>query len=209
MDFVQLAEKLTNMLQPRLTTCSECTDISVQLSKIDCKLVKLGSLLYGNVTFLLNNSISAVEIFDLLMYKRILTFRQVNPDYASICTEQDEEEEQQVTTSTTIYPTPDNMSSCCEKIIKYGISSDVSFEDIIPAKYVIATITIDNLSNVSFQLIIELSNGTEIFNDYTLASGLLTLTLNIPVIGVTGINISSPDWSDAEINLSITVQEPF
>ena len=69
------------MLQPRLTTCSECTDIPILLDKIDCKLAKLGSLLYGNVTLMLNNTISAVAIINLLNYKRILTFKQVNPDY--------------------------------------------------------------------------------------------------------------------------------
>jgi hypothetical protein len=69
------------MLQPRLTTCSECTDISILLSNIDCKLAKLGALMYGNVAFMLNNTISAVTIIDLLNYKRILTFKQVNLDY--------------------------------------------------------------------------------------------------------------------------------
>ena len=69
------------MLQPRLTTCSECTDIPNLLDKIDCKLAKLGSLLYGNITLMLNNNISAITIIDLLNYKRILTIKQVNPDY--------------------------------------------------------------------------------------------------------------------------------
>ena len=69
------------MSQPRLTTCSECTDISTLLCKIDCKLAELGKTLYGNVVFMLNNSISAVDFIDLLNYKRILTFKQVNTDY--------------------------------------------------------------------------------------------------------------------------------
>jgi len=69
------------MLQPRLTTCSECTDISILLCKIDCKLINLGSALYGNVVFMLNNSISATTIIDLLNYRRILTFKHVNSDY--------------------------------------------------------------------------------------------------------------------------------
>lgn len=69
------------MLQPRLTTCSECTDLCILLNKIDCKLSKLGSSLYGNVVFMLNNSIPACTIIDLLNYKRILTFKQINPDY--------------------------------------------------------------------------------------------------------------------------------
>lgn len=69
------------MLQQRLTTCSECTDIQVLIDKIDCKLAKLGASLYGNVVFMMNNSISASVMIDLLNYKRILTFKQVNSDY--------------------------------------------------------------------------------------------------------------------------------
>jgi hypothetical protein len=81
MDFVQRAENLINMLYPRLTTCSECSNILTLLDKIDCKLAKLGSALYGNITLMLNNNVSAITIIDLLNYKRILTLRQVNPDY--------------------------------------------------------------------------------------------------------------------------------
>jgi len=69
------------MLQPKLTNCSECNDIQILLNKIDCKLAKLGHVLYGNVVFLLTNSISAVVMYDLLNYKRILTYKQVSPDY--------------------------------------------------------------------------------------------------------------------------------
>lgn len=69
------------MLQPRLTTCSECTDIPTLIEKIDCKLATLGSAMYGNLVFMLNNSIPASTIIDLLHYKRILTFKQVNTDY--------------------------------------------------------------------------------------------------------------------------------
>lgn len=84
MDYVQLVEKLRKeqqMLLPRLTTCSECTDISTLLCKIDCKLAEFGKILYGNVVFMLNSSISADTLIDLLNYKRILTFKQINTDY--------------------------------------------------------------------------------------------------------------------------------
>ena len=84
MAYVQLAENLRKeqqMLQPRLTTCSECTDIPTLIDKIDCKLATLGSALYGNVAFMLNNSIPASVIIDLLIYKTILTFRQANSTY--------------------------------------------------------------------------------------------------------------------------------
>lgn len=84
MDFVQLAENLRKeqqMLQSRRTTCSECTDIPTLIEKIDCKLATLGSVLYGNVVFMLNSPIPASVIIDLLIYKRILTFRQANSTY--------------------------------------------------------------------------------------------------------------------------------
>ena len=69
------------MLQTRLTTCSECDEISTLLCKIDCKLAKLGSILYGNLTLMLDRSFSADTMIDLLNYKRILTFKQINLDY--------------------------------------------------------------------------------------------------------------------------------
>ena len=69
------------MLQQRLTTCSECNDISDLLEKISCKIAKLGANLYGNITFMLDKPVPAVTFYDLLMYKRILTYKQINPDY--------------------------------------------------------------------------------------------------------------------------------
>lgn len=69
------------MLHSQLTNCSESNIIPTLLDEIDCKLTKLGGKLYGNAVYMLNNNISAIDIFDLLTYKRILTFKQVNPNY--------------------------------------------------------------------------------------------------------------------------------
>jgi len=69
------------MLQPRLLDCSECEDISILIDKINCKIAKLGAILYGKVTLMLNTPISASSILSLLHYKRILEYKQVNPDY--------------------------------------------------------------------------------------------------------------------------------
>ena len=69
------------MLQPRLINCSDCSDISILIDKIDCRLAKLGGTLYRNVTLMLNAPISAYSIIGLLNYKRILEHKQVNPDY--------------------------------------------------------------------------------------------------------------------------------
>lgn len=73
------------MLSPRLTDCPNCPNLPDLISDIDCKLSELGTNLYNNVVFSLNNNIPAVAIIDLLNYKRILTFKLCNPDYASGC----------------------------------------------------------------------------------------------------------------------------
>ena len=70
------------MLTPRLTECLECADISALLSEIDCKLTDLAKAEYNNLVFSLNRPIQGILISDLLTYKRILTNRLCNPDYA-------------------------------------------------------------------------------------------------------------------------------
>ena len=69
------------MLHPKLLNCSECSDVAILLDKIECKIATLGASLYGNVAFMLNVPISAISIISLLNYKRILEYKQVNPDY--------------------------------------------------------------------------------------------------------------------------------
>jgi hypothetical protein len=71
------------MLSPRLTNCIDCTKIPVLLSDIDCKLTELANAEYNNIVFSLNNYIPDTLIGDLLNYKRILTYKYCNPDYAS------------------------------------------------------------------------------------------------------------------------------
>lgn len=71
------------MLSPRLTNCIDCTKIPVLLEDIDCKLTQLANDEYNNIVFALNNNIPTSAIGDLLNYKRILTYKYCNPDYAS------------------------------------------------------------------------------------------------------------------------------
>jgi hypothetical protein len=71
------------MLSPRLTNCIECTTIPVLLTEIDCKLTLLANDEYNNIVFMLNNYTPTDVIGDLLNYKRILTYKYCNPDYAS------------------------------------------------------------------------------------------------------------------------------
>ena len=70
------------MLSPRLTNCVDCSTISALLSDIDCKLTEMAKDQYNNIVFSLNRSINTIAISDLLNYKRILTYKLCNPDYA-------------------------------------------------------------------------------------------------------------------------------
>lgn len=71
------------MLNPRLTNCVNCTTIPSLLSEIDCKMKELSENLYNNIVFALGRNIPSLAILDLLNYKRILTYKLCNPDYAS------------------------------------------------------------------------------------------------------------------------------
>ena len=71
------------MLSPRLTNCINCSSIMALLSDIDGKLNELSNSLYNNVVFSLNNSIPGTAMNDLLNYKRVLTYKLCNPDYAA------------------------------------------------------------------------------------------------------------------------------
>ncbi len=70
------------MLNPRLNNCVNCTTIASLLSEINCKIFSLAKDEYNNTVFDLNQCIDRGAIWDLLRYKRILTFKLYNPDYA-------------------------------------------------------------------------------------------------------------------------------
>lgn len=70
------------MLSPRLTECTECSNISELLDIIDCKLTELAKNEYNNIIFSLNLPIQSETFGDLLNYKRILTNKLCNYDYA-------------------------------------------------------------------------------------------------------------------------------
>ena len=71
------------MLSPRLTNCPECASFPSLLLDIDCKLAQLSDNLYNNLVFMLNQPVPASVMLDLLNYKRILTYKYCNPNYAS------------------------------------------------------------------------------------------------------------------------------
>lgn len=70
------------MLYPKLTNCTECANIHLLIKEIDCRVLELSNILYNNIIFMLNKSFNSTALFDLLMYRRILTYKICNPDYA-------------------------------------------------------------------------------------------------------------------------------
>lgn len=70
------------MFSPRLTDCVDCTTIPVLLKDIDRKLAELAKTEYNNIVFILNKSVNRELVFDLINYKRILTYKFCNADYA-------------------------------------------------------------------------------------------------------------------------------
>lgn len=66
----------------RFGDCVNCSTISALLTDIDCKLTELGKVLYNNTIFALNQPLQASVFTDLLNYKRILTYRLCNDEYA-------------------------------------------------------------------------------------------------------------------------------
>jgi len=70
------------MLSPRPSDCVQCSNALSLISTIDCKLAELAKAEYNNIIFALNKCVQDVQIGDLLNYKRILSYKAVNPSYA-------------------------------------------------------------------------------------------------------------------------------
>ena len=70
------------MLALRLTDCSTCASIATLLEDIDCKLTELAKELYNNTIFALGYPIKYDVFIDLINYRRIITYRSYNDDYA-------------------------------------------------------------------------------------------------------------------------------
>jgi hypothetical protein len=76
------------MLSPKLVNCIDCTTPQALISDIDCRLTELANNQYNNIVFILNLPFPGQVIDDLLNYKRILTYKLCNPNYASAYTVQ-------------------------------------------------------------------------------------------------------------------------
>lgn len=70
------------MLYSKVSDCKECADILPLIDAINCKLYEASSDIYNNVAYGLNLRVPATDLLDLLNYKRILTYKYINMDYA-------------------------------------------------------------------------------------------------------------------------------
>lgn len=71
------------MLNIKLTNCRECALASKLIDAIDCQLAKMANNLYLNIAYMLDKPVEGCIISALLHYKRILTFKSCNEDWAS------------------------------------------------------------------------------------------------------------------------------
>jgi hypothetical protein len=74
------------MVQPRLTNCEECVTIANLINEIDCKLTELAKKQYSNIIYSLGNSVSEDLFIDLITYRRILTYKSYDEEYAECYT---------------------------------------------------------------------------------------------------------------------------
>jgi len=74
------------MLNPRLNNCIDCNSIPNLIGQIDNKLTQLANKQYNTIIFGFNSGVSEDTYLDLLNYKRILTYKYCNDDYASAYT---------------------------------------------------------------------------------------------------------------------------
>jgi hypothetical protein len=70
------------MLNIKITTCTSCTNLSDLLSEVDNKLLYYGRNHWNNISLMLELDYNKAAINKLLNYKRILTKRLYNPNYA-------------------------------------------------------------------------------------------------------------------------------
>ena len=74
------------MLTPRLNNYIANSTIPVLLADIDERIAELADLEYNNIVYAVNNYINTVALQDMLNYKRILLFKNCNPDYCQCFT---------------------------------------------------------------------------------------------------------------------------
>lgn len=69
------------MFNVRITDCVECGSIQKMIKAIDCQLSAMADNLFTNLIYMLDRPVNAITMSTLLHYKRILTYRETNPEY--------------------------------------------------------------------------------------------------------------------------------
>lgn len=70
------------MLYSKLSDCTYCNDIPTLINDIDCKIIEISKSLYNNTVYMLNKHMCLNNVNKLLIYKRILLYKQCNFEYA-------------------------------------------------------------------------------------------------------------------------------
>ena len=70
------------MITPKLTSCSNCADAQELIDEINCRIFELAKIAYNNSVYGLNLNLNTNVAMDLLHYRDILTYKNVNPNYA-------------------------------------------------------------------------------------------------------------------------------
>lgn len=71
------------MLSIKVRNCRECTLVSKLIDSINCQLAKMANNLYLNIAYMLDKPVEGCKMSALLHYKRILTYKGCNADWAS------------------------------------------------------------------------------------------------------------------------------
>ena len=66
----------------KIAYCDECAGSEQLLDDIDCKIKEISIDLYNNIVFALNYPTKYELFTDLINYRRIVTYRQYNDEYA-------------------------------------------------------------------------------------------------------------------------------
>lgn len=70
------------MLYTKLTSCKECSSIPILLESINCKIASIANTMYLNNAYMLDRPVNTANLSALIHYKRILTYKMYNPEYA-------------------------------------------------------------------------------------------------------------------------------
>ena len=71
------------MLSIKVTHCRDCALAFKLLDSINCQVAKMANNLYLNIAYMLDKPVEGCKMSTLIHYKRILTYKSCNADWAS------------------------------------------------------------------------------------------------------------------------------